>query len=209
VNPSFGIEIVEQGWIAPDAGDGDLCSHGRIRLLIGGTTILDGGPDDEVGISESALALLRTLNADHAPDAPIAEKLIFHGCGLMLMMGCYIGVDWEVRHDGDRVRLSNVSVDEGPSRDIAATLGRDEYERVVLAFAQEATHPFLGLTKRITDDFDRERYEAFWDEYNEILGSHGAEPFPASAAYPRRSKRLFGRGRTLETVWVWHGPDVK
>jgi hypothetical protein len=208
VNPSFGIAIVEQGWIAPDAGDEDLCSHGRIRLVIGGTTILDGGPDDEVGISESALALLRTLNADHTPDAPIAEKLIFHGCGLILMMGCDIGVDWEVRHDGDHARLSSVSVDGGPRRDIAATLGRDEYERIVLAF-QEATDPFSGLTKRITDDFDRECYEAFWNEYNEILGSCGAEPFPASAVYSRRSKRPFGRGRTLEAVWVWHEPDVK
>jgi hypothetical protein len=44
-------------------GTVDLCSHGGIRLTIGGQVIALGEDDDEYGISESALALLRTLES--------------------------------------------------------------------------------------------------------------------------------------------------
>jgi hypothetical protein len=208
VGTSFSIEVVEQGWIAPDAGDDDLCSHGRIRLVIGGATILDGGPDSEVGISESALALLRTLDNDHTPSEPVAEQLILHGCGLILMLGCGIGVDWDVHHDGDQVHLSNVRVDEGPGRGIAATLIRSEYEGALLAFAGEATQPFMGVTKRIADDFDRDSYQAFWGEYNQILGGHGAPTFAARAAFAGRASKLRRFGRKVEEIWVWQEPST-
>jgi hypothetical protein len=218
VSTSFSIEVIEQGWAAPDAGDDDLCSHGRIRLVIGGATILDGGPDAEVGISESALALLRTLDNDHTPSEPVAEQLILHGCGLIPMLGCDIGVDWDVHHDGDQVHLSNVRVDDGsnvrvddgPGRGIAATLTRSEYEGALLAFADEATRPFTGVTKRITGEFERDEYQAFWGEYNQILGDHGAPTFAARAVFAGRASKLrrFGRfGRRVEEIWVWQEPS--
>jgi hypothetical protein len=207
VSTSFSIEIVEQGWIAPDAGDEDLCSHGRIRLVIEDETILDGGPDFEVGVSETALALLRTLDSDHTRDAPVAERLVFHGCGLILMLGCDIGVDWEVHHDGDQVHLSKVCVDDGPAQNIATTLTRNEYEGALLAFADEATRPFRGVTKRITGEFERDQYQAFWGEYNQILGDHGAPTFAARAAFARRASKLRRFGRKVEEIWVWQEPS--
>ena len=77
------------------------------RVVIGGAVIASGD-DGDYGISEGGLALLRTLDQPHTADHPIAEHLIPHGCGTMLMMGCPIGLDWEVRHRGDDVLLSNV-----------------------------------------------------------------------------------------------------
>ena len=206
----FSIEIVEQGWIAPDAGDEDLCSHGRIRLVIEDETILDGGPDVGVGVSETALALLRTLDSDHTRDAPVAERLVFHGCGMILMLGCYMGVDWEVHHDGDQVQLSKVCVDDGPAQNIATTLTRNEYEGALLAFADEATQPFRGVTKRVTGEFERDQYQAFWGEYNQILGNHGAPTFAARAVFARRaSKRRRFRRKVdaVEEIWVWQEPS--
>ena len=44
---------------------------------------------EEVGISESALGLLRTLDSDRASHEE-DDRLIMHGCGAILMMGCPI-----------------------------------------------------------------------------------------------------------------------
>ncbi|MDP9258904.1 MAG: hypothetical protein M3Q31_20485, partial [Actinomycetota bacterium] len=106
----FRIDLLEQGWLDGCEAESDLCSHGRLRIVIGQRTVADGELD--VGISESALALLRTLDQDRR-SAEKQERLIFHGCGAILMMGCPIGIDWDVVHDGDVVRLRNVIVCDG------------------------------------------------------------------------------------------------
>jgi hypothetical protein len=48
--PDFEIEITEQGWLDPDLDDdpADLCSHGDIRLVIGGRVIAPGDVDGTV-----------------------------------------------------------------------------------------------------------------------------------------------------------------
>jgi lactoylglutathione lyase len=104
----FEITITKQGWLDPAAADHDLCSHGDVRLAIGDQMIApsDGGGD--YGISKAALALLRTLHSDHSPEHPVAERLVPHGCGTILMMGCPIGIDWSVSHSAGRVRITDV-----------------------------------------------------------------------------------------------------
>src|SRR5882762_3244470 len=101
----FRVKIVEQSWLDGSSPEEDLCSHGKIKLVIDGVSITSGNED--YGVSESALSLLRTLHSDHSSEKPVAQRLIFHGCGTILMMGCPIGVDWEVNRSGNRVRLSN------------------------------------------------------------------------------------------------------
>jgi hypothetical protein len=204
VSTRFSIEIVEQGWIAPDAGDEDLCSHGRIRLVIEDETILDGGPDVGVGVSETALALLRTLDSDHTRDAPVAERLVFHGCGMILMLGCYMGVDWEVHHDGDQVHLSKVCVDDGPAQNIATTLTRNEYEGALLAFADEATQPFRGVTKRVTGEFERDQYQAFWGSTTKSWATTARRP--SRQGRSSRAGRRSGAGSAARwTRWKRSG----
>ena len=69
--PAFAIEITRQGWITSEADsvDRDLCSHGDIRLVIGGRVIAPGDGEGDYTISTSALALLRTLESDHSPSS--------------------------------------------------------------------------------------------------------------------------------------------
>jgi hypothetical protein len=69
----FTIEVLEQRWLDDDGAEYDLYSHGRFRVQIGGCTLADGS--EQYGISESALALLRTLEADHGRHGRVAERL--------------------------------------------------------------------------------------------------------------------------------------
>src|SRR5262249_54458019 len=180
---AFSIAIVSQGWLAGCSPEEDLCSHGRIRLVIGGVVVSPG--DEEYGISESALALLRTLTADHTSECPVAERLVFHGCGAILMMGCPIGIDWDVRHAPGAVELSDVrryeTTDGRPVLypQVRAALPAEDYRRAVVAFAAEAKALFAGVPKAVTDSFDREQYTAFWQEYERHLARFGTPAEPA------------------------------
>jgi hypothetical protein len=177
------ILITQQGWLGENDPDldydpaaVDLCSHGGIRLTIGGQVISLGEDDDEYGISESALALLRTLESDHSPERRVAERLIFHGCGLILMMSCPVGIDWSVSHVDGQVRIDDVvrndSVDETEAMrfpGVAGELSEDEYRLQVVAFAERAKEPFEGIEKEFEDDFERHQYEEFWEEFDARL----------------------------------------
>jgi hypothetical protein len=80
--PGLHLEIVTQGWVGPggpDADDpaaagSDLCSHGDIRLVIGGETIARGD-DGEYGISEAPLGLLRTITSNRRR-SPVERPLL-------------------------------------------------------------------------------------------------------------------------------------
>ncbi len=181
--PQFHIEIVEQGWITSDdpgydAATRDLCTHGDIRLVIGGQMVAAGDGQGQYGISEAALGLLRTLESD-TPDQseqPFADRLIPHGCGAILMMGCPIGIDWRVRHVNDLVRITDVvrydATNEAqamryPELEVELPLG--EYRDEITAFAQRAKEPFDGIEKSFYDDVDRDDYMNFWEEYDRLL----------------------------------------
>lgn len=180
-DPAFEIEITSQGWITDEPGSArsDLCSHGGVRLVIGGEVILPGDEDDDYTISTSALALLRTLESDHSPRAPVAEGLILH-CGMLLMLSCPIGVDWSVRHMGGHVVLDDiVRVDtfdeQGTTRfpGLTVELPEIDYRRRIVAFAEKAKAPFDGVEKVLDpDDWETELYPKFWSEYNTLLDRH-------------------------------------
>jgi hypothetical protein len=180
----FEIEITKQGWIDPelelDEAPADLCSHGDIRLEIGGLVIVSGKAEpgevaDWWTISTSALALLRTLESDHSPRQPVADRLILH-CGMIEMMTCPIGVDWSVEHLDGRVRLYDVvrydTTNEAAAvrfPGLEAEVPEDEYRLEVVAFAEKAKQPFVGTEKTPGDDYEQELYEEFWREYDARL----------------------------------------
>jgi hypothetical protein len=187
---NFHIEIVKQGWIESDRPDydpvtQDRCTHGDIFLTIGGETIAAGDGQGQYGISEAALGLLRTVKSDTARplDEPFADRLIPHGCGTILMMGCPIGIDWTVTHLNDRVRITDVvrydATDDAeavqfPSLSVEVPV--DEYRDEVVAFARRAKEPFEGIAKAFYDDDDRRDYEEFWEEYDHLLARAATSP---------------------------------
>ena len=170
----FEIEILEQGWLGSEQTEYDLCSHGKIRLVIDGQVI--SSVEENYGISESALALLRTLKSNHNEVNPVAERLIFHGCGTLLMMGCPIGINWNVTHVQGRVILNNIirfdTTNEERSTkftDLEAKLTEEDYRKQVIAFAVKAKQPFQESPRSYYDDFDRQQFETFWKEYDALL----------------------------------------
>jgi hypothetical protein len=174
-HPEFEIEIMTQGWIGPTQADAeyDLCSHGDIRVVIGGCVVAPGDGERDYTISTSALALLRTLESDHSPEAPVADGLVMH-CGMLFMVSCPIGIDWSVSHLGGRVRLHEVVrcddiVGELRFPELEVELGEDEYRRQVVAFAEKAKQFFEGVDKARRDDIQGQLHEEFWQEYNARL----------------------------------------
>lgn len=171
----FTIEILEQGWLEETAAVSDPCSHGYILLTIGGQQITS--TSEQYGVSVSALALLRTLAKDHNPHNRIADHLILHGCGCLLMMGCPIGVDFSVKHVGDAVMISDIArydtTSDSPTIKfvgLSATIPRSEYQQAILDFAEKAREPFRDVVKTFEDEFDAEQYREFWKEYNALCG---------------------------------------
>lgn len=174
----FLIEIIEQGWLVPSHPESDPCSHGRLRVMIAGVEVLGGG--ESYGVSESALALLRTLEADHSPALPVAQRMIFHGCGNILMMGCPIGLNFTVKHHRNTVTLSEIVRYDTVNEDeaiqfpgLAIGIESGEYRLNVLRFARQARTLFVGVEKRFSDDFDASQYREFWQEYEGILTRYG------------------------------------
>jgi hypothetical protein len=168
----FRIDLLEQGWLEGCDATSDLCSHGRLRIVIGDTTVADG--ERNFGISESALGLLRTLEADRRSAAD-QERLIVCGCGLILMMNCPFGIDWDVQHAGDFVRVRNVVVCDGTcERDlhVSADVPMSDYREQVVALANAVKQFFAASPDKVFDDpFDREQYAAFWQEFDARLAA--------------------------------------
>jgi len=174
----FNIRILEQGWLKGCDPEMDLCSHGKLSLIIGDTRIADEG--EEFGISESALAMLRTIDSNHSADMPVAQRMIYHGCGTILMMGCPIGIDWSVTHlDGETVQIGDIVWYVETNKDkarrysgLTVELPLLEYRSQVWTFARQAKELFCGITKRPENDFYKRDYEKLWIEYNELIERH-------------------------------------
>ena len=181
IDSDFEIEIITQGWLesTPGHAEYDLCSHGDIRVVIGGCTIAPVDDESDYTISTSALALLRTLESDHSPEQPVADRLVLC-CGMILMTSCPIGIDWSVSHLGGRVRLHDVvrydSVDESEAvrfPGLSVELSEDEYRRRIVAYAEKAKQLFEGVEKTLDEDWERQVYEEFWQEYDARLSRAG------------------------------------
>lgn len=181
---AFRLEIVHQGWLADVSPTDDLCSHGAIRLSIAGVPITDGTED--YGISESALAMLRTLRSDRIRGDALVECMILHGCGAMLGSGCGLGADWTTRHVRGQVILTDVvrydAAGGGHPHEfpgVALEIPYTEYAAEVTRFAREARRPFEETPKRIAaNELWEGEYLAFWEEYDRLLSLYWQGELP-------------------------------
>ena len=184
----FQLELVRQGWLEGVEPADDLCSHGAIRLTVGGTPVTEGTED--YGISESALAMLRTLRSDRVRGDALAECRILHGCGAMLGAGCGLGVDWTTRHHNGLVQLSDIvrydAAGGGEPREfpgVALEMPLGDYVAEVARFAREARRLFEETPKRVAaNELWPGEYRAFWEEYDRLLTPVWAGELPALAS---------------------------
>ncbi len=149
---------------------GDLCAHGKVEMLVDGTTLVSPGQDD-LTLSAAALYLLRTLKDDHTPDNPVAEaNLLFPCCGhavfknngrySVVCIGCPNGVDVYVRHQSDQVTL------QAAESDAFHTIPLQEWRRAVLAFVSQVEQ-FYEANERSEPSTpeDEEGWRLFWQEW--------------------------------------------
>jgi len=152
-------------WITGAADDPeDLCLHGDVTVTIGDRMLTSPGT-----VSATALYLLKSLTEDHFPDRH--ELQMIPCCGHFLVanadltevtiIGCDTGLDWAIRHENDSVHLTAPDGTE-----TVVTL--DEYRAEVFGFVDAVEQYYRICTpKRIpTDEFDRNGYTAFWNEWH-------------------------------------------
>lgn len=160
----FQIDAYGFEWIGGAQDDPeDLCLHGRVRVRFGDTVIEDAGT-----VSATALYLLKTLSEDKVM-TPYDIQMI-PCCGHTLIAnkdlrevtisGCDKGTDWTTLHEGDTVRFLLPSGQE-------ERVSLAAYREAVLRFADKAEAFYKACTpKKIPEnEFDRDGYTAFWNEW--------------------------------------------
>jgi hypothetical protein len=162
------LEVGDLHWLGEGDGSYDLCAHGSVVIKIGNYQLSDPS-DNEWCVSAAALYLLRTLTSDHTRDKPVGEHLIPH-CGHsmlkvegkedVLITGCYIGIDWEVRHRGDKIVLKPYEKEE-------VEIDFSEWFKAVCLFADKVKEFYARSSKKVpTDPSDADGFEVFISEWN-------------------------------------------
>lgn len=161
----FRIDVDSFTWICgPEDDPEDLCLHGHVAVQVGETKLEDTGT-----VSATALYLLKTLTEDKVMDPNDIQMVPC--CGFFIIAneersevtisGCDNGLDWSTRHEGDGVRITLAS---GESE----WVDLPSYRQQVLQFADKVEGYYRSCQpKKLSDDeFDRNGYLAFWNEWH-------------------------------------------
>ncbi len=158
----FKIDASELYWINGDADDPkDLCLHGHAIAYIGDTKL-----EYNCTVSATALYLLKSLTEDHIINE---DNQMLPCCGHfyfpdeigknIIICGCPNGIDWTVKHNGDEVILI---LENGKEERVSI----EEYKAEVFRFVDKIEKFYNSCQpKKFYDDFDRERYTLFWNEW--------------------------------------------
>ena len=161
----FEIHATDLHWLPGSDETEDLCLHGHATAIIGTERL-----EYDATVSATAIYLLKSLCEDHACGAGLQ---MLPCCGHFLIaydnlshveiVGCDSGIDWSVLHEGDNVRL----ITENGGN---VVIPLEKYRRAVFAFADEIKQFYLeSKPKQIpTDEFERNGYLAFWNEWKEL-----------------------------------------
>lgn len=161
---TFSIAATDFEWIDGSKDDiEDLCLHGHVVAYIGKHKL-----ECNATISATALYLLKSLTENHIINT---DNQMLPCCGFSMIandtldnvtiLGCPNGIDWTVIHDGNTVILE---LEDGTRECVSI----DDYRKEVWAFADkiEAFYKSCTPKKMPTDEFDRNGYIAFWNEWH-------------------------------------------
>lgn len=160
----FKIDIEKLYWIdGKDDDPEDLCLHGDIVVTIGEEII-----DYSCTVSAVALRMLRTLSQDHIPT--VGEQML-PCCGHTMIanetldevdiIGCDDGIDWTVIHENGMVKIIIENED-------AVYIYYLQYKEEVLRFVYMIEDYYKKSSNKVLpkDEFERDGYIAFWNEWN-------------------------------------------
>ena len=160
----FKIELENLCWIDGTLDNPkDLCLHGDVTVQIGDETFKYNAT-----VSATALYLLKTVSQNHII---YKENQMLPCCGDLLIAnddlsnvdiyGCPNGIDWTVIHNGGNVKI----VTENNKETI---VNINDYIEEVYKFADKVDSFYKKCTAKILpdDEFDRNGYIAFWNEWN-------------------------------------------
>lgn len=160
----FQIEASNFYWLIDSADNPeDLCLHGHVVAKIGKEVF-----EDDVTVSATALYLLKTITEDHIIDI---DNQMLPCCGHTLIsnekldnvtiIGCPNGIDWSVEHEDGAIKITTKAGNE-------TFEDMDEYKKEVFAFADKvkAYYNQCSPKKILTDEYERNGYAAFWNEWH-------------------------------------------
>ena len=193
---TFKIDVDEFSWINGAEDDpSDRCLHGRVTVQIGQTVLQDVGT-----VSATALYLLKSLTEDKLMNdssiqmIPCCGFFIIANPGLteVSIIGCDTGTDWSVIHEDGRVKLVTES-------GVTEYVDLADYQAEVFRFADkvEAYYNACKPKEIPEDEFDRNGYTAFWNEWHRRRGE--AAPIrqvvyngPGTLPYSLHDSRISG-----------------
>ncbi|MES2487389.1 MAG: hypothetical protein V4581_15765 [Bacteroidota bacterium] len=166
---SFTLQLLDSHWVLEEEDYPiDLCSHGYVIAAIGNEILCDRD-SDAVTTSAAALHLMRTLKHDYKPNTFAGQLLPC--CGHFMtaandtllqvhLHGCLHGIDWFVNHLDDMVVLAS-------EKGTVVHISFENYKQQILAFADAVENFYTVSSPKIMpdDDFDRNGYIAFWNEW--------------------------------------------
>ncbi len=161
---TFSIDVESFEWSRGSKDDpADLCLHGKAAAFIGKVKL-----EYNATVSATALYLLKTLTEDHIVNT---DNQMLPCCGFfyspnegldnVVIIGCPNGVDWSVIHEGDKVilELEDCTKESVPIED---------YGKAVYYFADKVEAFYKSCSPKVLpkNDFDRDGYLAFWNEWH-------------------------------------------
>ncbi|NLP46945.1 MAG: DUF3885 domain-containing protein [Epulopiscium sp.] len=165
---NFKIKVNSLYWLDKAKDDpNDLCLHGDITVIIGEEKL-----SYSCTASAAALRMLKTLSEDHLPTK--GEQML-PCCGFSMIpnenldevdiIGCDNGVDWAVFHEDGMVKL----ITENGNPLFVYYL---QYKDEILRFADIVEDYYKkSLPKNLPEDeFERNGYIAFWNEWHRRKG---------------------------------------
>ena len=160
----FLISATDLRWI-DDSKDNpeDYCLHGHAIAIIG-----DRKLEYDCTVSASALYLLKSITEDHII---YEDNQMLPCCGHSLIpneeldnvsiCGCPNGIDWSITHEKNKVILE---LEDGTKEEVPL----EEYKEEVYRFVDEIEKFYASCTPKVLtkDQFDRDGYVAFWNEWH-------------------------------------------
>ena len=161
----FSIDVSNLHWMEGTSEEEDLCLHGNAIAKIGNETFAY-----EATVSSTALYLLKSLKGDHKI---YESNQMLPCCGFFMIAnddlskvdicGCPEGIDWSVHHENENIVLTT---DSGN----ITTILKTDYQKEVFSFADKIEKFYHKSKPKIipTNDFDKNGYIAFWNEWKSI-----------------------------------------